>query len=674
MNRRSKIKAARESSVTPDLRWAAWGVAIGLAALVWAVFGQTVGHQFINFDDGPYIYENPYVSRGLTMQGVVWAFTHVHASNWHPLTWMSHMLDCQLYGLNPAGHHLTNLLLHATTAIVLFFVLRAVSGSLWRSAFVAALFAIHPQRVESVAWAAERKDMLSGLFFVLTIAAYLRYTRNPWSHGRYALVALFLGLGLMCKPMLVTTPLVILLLDYWPLNRLAAARTTLGPTSATQRLILEKLPLLAIAGASCLATLFAQADAILPVERIPVSWRLANAAIAYVDYLRQMVWPSDLAVFYPWQETQLSAVKIIFAIAILAAVSAAVFAFRPYRYLVTGWLWYLLMLMPVIGIVQVGNQARADRYTYLPQIGLYLLITWAVADLSSRWRHRAAVLASLSAILIGAFTFAARAQASFWKDSESLWTRTLSKTSSNAMAWLNLGEAVYKLGRIDEAIAHFERALQIQPNEPTTHGSLGAALWKIGRGEKALFHLHKSLEIAPKQAAVHSSLGVALLEIGRPEESMDHLEAALKIKPDDSNAHFNLGNTLLQLDRPGEAAAHYRRAVELNPRDAEALTNLAWILATSLDDRLRDGTQAIELAERADSLTMKKSPVIGASLAAAYAEANRFAEAVTTAERALQLALNETNEPRANSLRAQIELYRSNKPLRDAPGRKEMAQ
>jgi len=610
-----------------------FGVCVLIAAIIWLVFGQTLHHQFVNFDDGAYVFKNAQVSRGLTIEGIVWAFTDVHAANWHPLTWLSHMLDCQLYGLNPGGHHLTNVLLHTATAILLFLVLRQMTASLWRSAFVAAVFAIHPLRVESVAWVAERKDVLSGLFFVLTIGAYVRYARHPWSPARYGLVMLLFALGLMCKPMLVTLPFVLLLLDYWPLNRLATMRDSSDKQLRIARNVLfEKLPLLGLVAASSVATLFAQKVALQPLENISIMARLGNALISGVAYMGQMFWPSGLAAYYPLAAGNIVLPQVLLSLVLLVGISMAVFVLRRrHPYLVTGWLWYLIMLGPVIGIVQVGNQARADRYTYLPQIGLLVLLTWMAADLSARWRHRRLFLGTFSTIVLIALAFSARTQASYWQNSQSLWTRALACTSDNVVAEQNLGQAVYEQGRDDEAIAHFERALQINPI----------------------------------QASVHSSLGVVLLEIGRVNESLAHLQRALQIDPNDGDAHYNLGNTFLQMARPNEAVAQYSRALEIDPNDTEAQNNLAWILATCPDARVRDGTKAVKIAERADSLTVRKSPVISATLAAAYAEAGQLADAVKTAERASELALTEGNVSRADAIREQLQFYRSGSPFRD---------
>ncbi len=434
-------------ATNPNDRWRVLGICVFLGAITWLVFGQTLRYEFVNFDDVPYVLDNSEVARGLTTEGVVWAFTHAHAANWHPVTWLSHMLDCQLYGLKPSGHHLTNVLLHIATAILLFMVLRQTTAAFWRSATVAAIFAIHPLRVESVAWVAERKDVLSGLFFMLTLGAYARYARQPWSPGRYGLVVLMFAIGLMCKPMLVTVPLVLLLIDYWPLNRFAALKDRRHTMFAIpRRLALEKLPFLGLAAASCVATLIAQKGSIQTFVGLPLSSRVGNAFTSYVTYLWQIFWPVDLAVLYPFPGHHI----VVFGIAsfvLLAAISASVFARRRRRYLVTGWLWYLVMLGPVIGILQVGNQARADRYTYLPQIGLYLLLTWLVADLCASWRHRRLFLSTLAVTIIGLLTFTARAQTSHWRNSESLWTRAIVCTSDNAIAYTNLAEACFQKGK-----------------------------------------------------------------------------------------------------------------------------------------------------------------------------------------------------------------------------------
>jgi tetratricopeptide (TPR) repeat protein len=632
MSRRPKPSAVRQNAVISSDRWRVFGVCGFIAAITWLVFGQTLGFQFINLDDNAYVYKNAQVARGLTIEGIGWAFTHVHSANWHPITWLSHMLDCQLYGLNPGGHHFTNVLLHTTTAILLFQVLRQMTGTLWRSAFVAIVFAIHPLRVESVAWVAERKDVLSGLFFVLSIGAYVRYVRVP-SLTRYGLVLALFAFGLMCKPMLVTLPFVLLLLDFWPLNRIAAPRDQVnGKIPTTRRLIAEKLPFLVLAAISSLTTLFAQKIALQPLSHISLAQRTGNAIISCVVYLRQLLWPKDLAPFYPFNPQDVAASKVVFSLAVLALVSTAVLIWgRRYRYLVTGWFWYLIMLIPVIGVLQVGIQSRADRYTYLPQIGLAILLTWMAVDLSAQWRRRPVGLGILSAGIVSFLAFSAHVQASYWRNSEMLWTHTLACTTDNAVAEQNLGQAVYDQGRLNEALAHYQKTVQINPNQPF----------------------------------VHLLLGVIFLETGRVDDSLAHLKTALEINPNDGDAHYNLGNTFLQMGRAEQAIAEYSRALEIDTYDVEARNNLAWVLATCPDALLRNGVKAVEIAERADSLTRSQSPVIGATLAAAYAEAGRFDDAVRTSQHAVALALNERQSARADAIRAQLQFYQWGRAFRD---------
>jgi protein O-mannosyl-transferase len=612
--------------------WLAFGICAFLAGITWLVFAQTLRNEFVNFDDDTYVFENPEVTRGLTPEGIAWAFTHTHAANWHPMTWLSHMLDSQLYGLNPGGHHLTSVLLHMATAILLFLVLWQMTAVLWRSAFVAAIFAIHPLRVESVAWVAERKDVLSGLFFMLTIGAYVRYARSPGSLTRYGLVVLLVAFGLMCKSMLVTLPFVLLLLDYWPLDRFAAFRNRSDNIfQIPRRLILEKLPLLALAAASGAVTLLAQRGSLQTFVGIPLPLRIGNAFTACAAYLRQMFWPVDLAVLYPFTDRHL-AVLGTGSFALLAGISAGVFFLRHRRYLVTGWLWYLIMLGPVIGILQVGNQARADRYTYLPQIGLYLLMTWMAVDLCAGWRHCRLFLGALAGVILGSLTFAARTQASYWQNSQSLWTHAIASTTDNAIAHTNLAEAFFKKGRMDEVIEQGQKALLIDPNQAVAHSAMGLAFLNKGRWDEALIHLQKAVEITSSSGS-HSNLGVALTQMGRVDEAL----------------------------------AHYTRALEIDPNAVDAQSNMAWVLATWPEARVRDGTKAVELAERADSLTRSQNVRVSVTLAASYAEVGRFPDAVKTAERALQLAIASGNQARVNSIRAQIELYQTGTLFRDGP-------
>lgn len=623
---------AAPASPTPNDRWRLIGICVFLAAAVWLIYGQTLQHEFVNYDDEDYVTANAQVSRGVTLSGIVWAFTHTHSANWHPLTWISHMVDCQFYGLNPGGHHFTNLLLHAANAILLFFLLRQMTGAFWRSAVVAALFAIHPLRVESVAWVSERKDVLSGLFFLLTLMAYVRYARAP-GRGRYALVLILAACGLMAKPMLVSLPLVLLLLDYWPLKRLPnLSLASADNRKIIGRLVLEKWPLFLFVIASSIATIIAQRGAMQPIWRIGFAARLGNAALAYVDYIRQMFWPKNLAVMYPWYEARLQPSHIVLASAILAIICVGVVLLYRRRYLVTGWLWYLIMLVPVIGLLHVGNQSHADRYTYLPLIGLFVMATWGVADLATRLPYRGVLLSCLAVPVLVALIFSARLQAAYWRDGETLWTHALAATTQNIIAESNLGDALYRFkGKAEEAWIHFERSLRINRHQPE----------------------------------LLSSVGVFYLESGRVETAKSHFEEALAIEPNFPDAHYNLGNLYLQIADAPQALTHYQRTLETKPDDIQTLNNRAWILATWPDPSIRNGPKAVELAEHADSLTSRKNQVIAATLAAAYAETGRYPEAVRAAERAIQLAASEGRETRVLALREQLATYKSGNPFRD---------
>jgi tetratricopeptide (TPR) repeat protein len=548
-------------------RWREAWICLALAAITFAVFGQTLSHQFINFDDDRYVYKNPVVDQGVTFKGFVWAFTSIDSDNWHPLTWLSHMLDCQLYGLNPAGHHLTNVLLHTATVIALFLILREMTGALWRSAFVAAVFAIHPLRVESVAWVAERKDVLSGLFFMLTLGAYLHYARKAWSLARYSLVAFLFALGLMSKPMLVTLPLVLLLLDYWPLQRMESQRLS--------RLILEKIPFLALSAAACVATLLAQKIAVHWGEAFPVSLLVENALVACVIYLRQMIYPAGLAVFHPFPHHGLPFWEVALAVTLLTGLSAVAWGWRRRQpWLLVGWLWYLLMLVPVIGIIQVGGQAHADRYTYLPQTGIYMGLTWLATDYALKWQIKRTTLGCLMMGTILVLMACAWQETGYWRNSETLWTRTLDCTTDNDLAHYNLGVALGQKEQFKDALVQYQSALKINPGYLDAQVNLGALLLKIGRVDDAIAVLQHTLQFAPGYAPAHHHLGNALLRKGRVDDAIAEYQKALQTRPDYAEAHNNLGNALLQKGRTDEAISHYQQALDAAPDYAEACYNL----------------------------------------------------------------------------------------------------
>ena len=556
-------------------------VSIFLASIIWAVFGQTIHFDFVNYDDDTYVYQNPIIAPGLHWHGIAWVFTHRLCSNWHPITWVSHMLDCQLYGLHADGHHLTNVLLHAAAAITLFLWLQKLTGKIWRCAFVAAVFAIHPLRVESVAWIAERKDVLSGLFFMLTLWAYMEYVakskvQSPKSRIFYVLALAFFALGLMCKPMLVTLPFVLLLLDYWPLQRISGFRF---PISDLKRLFIEKMPFLALALASCVVTFLAQEQVEAAVQDLTISWRIENAVVAYVDYLRQSLYPAGLAVFYPGTRPPLW--KFGLSLMLLGVISWGVMAGRrKHPWLLVGWLWYLGMLVPVVGLVQVGAQAHADRYTYLPQIGLCLLAAWGASEFCRAWRYRRVLLGSAAVAVIGGLLVAAYVQTGCWKDSVTLWTHTLTCTSGNWVAHENLGNALFKQRKFAEAAEHYEQTIQLKPKDAQAQCDLGIALAAEGRTTEAMEHYQQALQINPDYADAHVNIGTILANQGNLDEAIKHFERAVQIKPDHARAHYNLGSALLSQGNWTEAVDHYQRALQINPDYTLACLGLGNVLAS----------------------------------------------------------------------------------------------
>ena len=548
-----------------------FAVCLFLALAVWAVFGQTLHHGFV-YDDRDYVYENPAITKGLHWESVVWAFTHSHGANWHPLTTLSHMFDCQLFGLNPRGHHLTNVLLHTASVLLLFLVLRKMTGALWRSAFVAAVFAIHPLGVESVAWVAERKDVLSGLFFMLTLWAYWRYTQKQAARSHsffsfvlspaYWLALLLFALGLMSKPMLVTLPFVLLLLDYWPLRRFTVgdSRFTIG------RLACEKIPFLLLTAADSIATVWAQhgAHAIMSGQVLDVRARMGNALISYASYLGQMIYPAGLVVLYPHPGNRLSVWRVGLSLLVLLFISAGVLlGRRKWPYGVVGWLWYLGMLVPVIGLVQVGVQARADRYAYLPQIGLYLLVAWGAPDLMRGWRGRKVVLGIAGGLALGSLALAAQVQTAYWHDNIRLWRHAVDVNAHNALAHDSLGVALGDQGQIDEAIRQFHEALRLAPDHADFHFNLGIALAQQGKLAEAIQHFEQALQLRPDFPDTHYTLGLLLAQQGKLAEAIQHFERALQLEPDDARAHNDLAVALVRQGKPAEALPHFQQALNL---------------------------------------------------------------------------------------------------------------
>jgi tetratricopeptide (TPR) repeat protein len=505
-------------------------VCLLLAGMVLLAYVQVKDHQFITFDDDMYVTQNPMVRAGLTWQGAEWAFTAMHSSNWHPLTWLSHMVDCQLYGLRPGGHHLSNVIFHLANTILLFLFFSRVTGALWPSALVAALFALHPLHVESVAWVSERKDVLSTFFWLATIWAYAWYAAAP-SLGRYLAVILAFALGLMAKPMLVTLPLVLLLLDYWPLGRLRGLVPGAVPSGARQPssgsfkrlvwpLLGEKIPLLALAALSCLVTLVAQklSGSVQSLTLLPLGTRLANALAAYVKYALKMFWPYPMSFFYPlapvlwWQ-------AVAAGLLLLALSALLLYGARRHPYLAVGWLWYLGTLVPVIGLVQVGGQAMADRYTYIPFIGLFIIVAWGTFELTARWRHQGVALGAVSVGLLTACLLSTRVQATYWRNSESLFNHALEVTGDNYMAYHHLGMDLANRGKLEQAIAMYKKTLSLAPAYPSAYNNLAIVYARQGRLDEAVPLFKAAIQLAPNDATFYRNLALAYRQQGKISEA-----------------------------------------------------------------------------------------------------------------------------------------------------------
>ena len=673
---------------------------LGLALVTLAVFLPLAWQGFVNYDDSDYVTENAHVKGGLRWAGIVWAFTSGHASNWHPLTWLSHMMDYQLFGLWGGGHHLVSVGLHIANTLLLLLLLRRMTGALWRSAVVAGLFALHPLHVESVVWASERKDVLSAFFFMLTLLAYVRYAevRRPKAEGGglesgvlgpesgrgdaggapralrfYALALVCFALGLMSKPMLVTLPFVLLLLDYWPLQRLSASSRHHSNTPSLHsvragavRLVLEKVPFFLLAAASSVVTFLVQRRGGAVSTSLTVAERIANALVSYVRYIGKTLWPENLSVLYPhpghWPVWQVIASGAL----LLTITAAALLLGRKKPYLAVGWLWFCGMLVPVIGLVQVGVQSMADRYTYLPLIGLFIMLVWGLCELIPRerpWRFKAlAVVGGLSLAVCGALT---EHQIRFWRNSEALFTHAVQVTRNNYLAYNNLGfylngqgrtaeamenyrmslkinpayeDALNNLGyalaaqkKFLEAIPLYEAALRSRPNHAEVHNNLGNALSEVGRIDEAIQHYLIALREKPTYADAHNNLGIALAMKGKLDEAIPHFRAAIRYKPDYASAHSNLGNAFAVQHKLAEAIEEYQTALRLKPEDPQAHNNLGNALSEQgkLEEAMKHYREALQL--NADN------PEAHFNLAIALLRQGQREEAVAHLKEALRL-------------------------------------
>jgi Flp pilus assembly protein TadD len=689
-------------------KYRSFWICMALMLITAAVFYQVCTYDFVNYDDPAYVYENPNIQAGITPKAIKWALTAGYASNWHPLTWLSHMLDWQLFGPKAGGHHLTNLIFHIANTLLLFIVLKQMTHRIWPSAFVAALFALHPLHVESVAWVTERKDVLSTFFWLLTMWAYLRYVKHP-GVARYLLTLLTFALSLMAKPMLVTLPFVLLLLDYWPLARVPSKRVV-GKTDRQDKkhtdshfhwqilyyLIREKIPFFALSAVSSIVTFLVHRGAIVLITQVPLKFRISNAIVSYVEYIGKMIWPSRLAVFYPHPGYNVSILYVVISTVLLLAVTILILRFaKNRRYLVTGWLWYIGTLVPVIGLVQVGGQAFADRYSYITLTGLFIIVAWGLPDLLARWQYKKIALSLSALLIISAMSICTRFQLCYWQNSLTLFQHALDVTEDNYIAHFGvaiplreqgrLDEAIYHCsevvrlrpdyfdaqiylayvlhdaGRLDEAVEEYRESLQIKPDDPNVLNALGIALGQQGKFDEAVKCFTEALQIKPDFAA-HTNMGYALALQGNPDKAAVHFAEALRLDPNSEEAHYYLGQTLVQTGKINEAITHFEEALRLAPDWVELMSNLAWFLAVSKETTIRNPDKAVRLAQRACELTNYKEPDLLDILAVAYAAAGDFSKAVETAEKALELCQSSEQNTLKEKIENRLVLYKAGKP------------
>jgi Tfp pilus assembly protein PilF len=540
-----------------------------LAAATFAAFAGVLRNGWTVMDDPHYVTDNLHVNRGLTLEGVRWFLRMPHGGNWHPLTSWSHMLDVQFFGLAPAGHHAVSLVLHVLTSVLLARVLFRLTAAWWRSLLAAGLFALHPLRVESVAWISERKDVLSGLLFVFVIEAYRRWAARPGA-ARYGLLLAALALGLMSKPMLVTLPFVLVLLDVWPLGRLkqpGRGQASGAPLRSLAGLVMEKWPMLALVAAASAMTVVAQSEsgAVAGAGRLSVANRVLNALVSYWRYVGKTLWPSDLAVFYPFSGTAQVGAGVVAAIAVVAVTAWALKLSRRRPYLAVGWLWYVGMLVPVIGFVQVGGQAYADRYTYLPTIGLVISLVWGLAEVVSGSRMAKNAAVCVAAVVLAGLAVATSRQVAFWRDDRTLFSHALAVTGENAMADRCLGEALLKSGDAPGAIPHFVEALRLRPGLVGVKGNLGSALGAVGRYRESEAYLRAAL-LEVETVRYHYNLGSALAGQGRMDEAVQEYEAAVRLGPGEHRLLDQLAAVYAAMGRRGDAVRAWEQAVEVARR------------------------------------------------------------------------------------------------------------
>jgi tetratricopeptide (TPR) repeat protein len=611
-----------------------------LALVTFAVYWRVQYNNFINYDDNVYITENGRVLDGLSWPDVKWAFTAGLPGYLHPLTWLTHQLDYQLYANWAGGHHLTSVAIHVANSVLLLLFLWRTTQCLWRSTFVAAVFALHPLHVESVAWIAERKDVLCGLFFFLTLHAYVSYAKER-APRYYTLALLFFIAGLLSKPMIVTLPFVLLLIDIWPLGRLKLGESKRNDTrsSIVPGLILEKIPFLLVAIVWSVITLSVakQTSGLARIETLGFGTRIANAVVSCAIYVYKTFWPQNLAVLYPY--SPLSWLTVLGAIALLVLISViCIKRYSSFPVLLVGWLWFMGMLIPVSGLFQIGAQAYADRYTYLPQTGLVFALTWAVSEVTKSWRHQRALLAGAAAMALSLLTWRTWDCISVWHDSESVWRNALAATTDNCTAHVQLCDVLLQKGRVDEAIAEAEIALRIQPNSAEAHVNLALALSKKGDMEKALLHFERALEIKPNRPKLHYNIATILAEEGRLDEAISQYEQELQIQPEFAQAHNNLGSALLRKGRLDDALLHFEKAIAANPRLPKVYYNAAVVLVQKGRSR-----EAVDLLQKTLQLDPGNTEA-RIELGVAWSQTGRMDLAIGAWEKALE---SEPDNPNA---------------------------
>jgi len=553
-------------------------ICLFLVVALYGVYGQVGGHSFVSYDDGLYITENYEVQSGLNLHGIHWALITTHAFNWHPLTWISHMLDVSLFGLNPGAHHMVNLCIHLANSLLLFFVFRRMSAEVWQSGFVAVLFALHPLHVESVAWVSERKDVLSTLFWMLTMWSYTWYTLKT-DAGWYLLALLFFMLGLMTKPMIVTLPFVLLLLDYWPLRRYSLRGfiriTPLYENASLVELIREKIPFLFLSTASCMVTFYAQkaGGSIVPSDVYPLATRISNALIAYVSYIGKTFWPFSLAVFYPYAQSIPLWQAVGAGLLLITTFGLVVINIRRLPYLAVGWFWYFGTLVPVIGLVQVGGQAMADRYTYIPLIGVFVILAWGIPHVLGRWRFKTIGMIIGAPVILLICIIAARFQTSIWANSSALFEHALKVTENSALAHNMLANSLAEKGELDEAARHIYAGLEIQPANFGAYNNLGNIRLQQGKVDEAIRCFNKALQMNPNKADIHYNLANALMAQGKTADAILHYDLALGLTSNNVKYRNNLANALVKVGRIAEALHHYALALGHRPNDPEILNN-----------------------------------------------------------------------------------------------------